>query len=83
MPTKEEIVDQAAEAATDLIFSHYDASAVEDVDVSIAFEEEELSIDIYLKTGAETDEDQERERRVADDAALAAVDVVDCMLEGE
>jgi hypothetical protein len=72
-PTDEEVVKAAAEAAEGLVFSRYKRSAVEDLDVTVTFEDGVLEVDVYLDAPAEArDPDQ-----VADDAALAARSAVD------
>ena len=76
MPTDDEVVQTAAEAAEDVIFSRLGVSEVEDYDVTVTFEERVLDVDIYVKApDAGADED-----RIADDAALAARGAVDELL---
>jgi uncharacterized alkaline shock family protein YloU len=72
MPTDEEVVRTAAEAAEGLIFERYKQSAVRDVDVTVTFEEGVLEIDVYLNAP-----DEEKAERVADEAARAARTAVD------
>jgi len=72
-PSDETVVQTAAEAAEDVVFSRLDASAVDDLDVTVSFEDGVLEVDVYLNApdaGADAD-------RVADDAALAARGAVD------
>jgi len=73
MPADEEVVETAAEAAKDVVFSRYDVGEIEDVDVSVSFEDGVLEVDVYVNA-PESDSD---ETRVADDAALAARGAVD------
>jgi hypothetical protein len=73
-PADDEIVQAAATAATDVIFSRYDRSAVRDLDVTVQFEHDRLEVDIYVDADGDTE-------RVADDAALAARAAVDDLLE--
>lgn len=76
-PSDEEVVQAAATAARDVIFSRYDRAAVTDVDVTVSFEEGILDVDVYIDASAgDADPD-----RVADDAALAARGAVDGLLE--
>lgn len=78
-PTDEEVADAAARAAQDVVFSRFDRGAVDDLDVTVGFENRVLEVDVYLDApdGA-ADPD-----RVADDAALAARATVDGLLEPE
>lgn len=75
------LVERASEAATDLIFSRYQASEIEDLDVTVSFEDEQLEVDVYFETGASSAAERERERQTADDAAMAAADAVEAVLE--
>jgi hypothetical protein len=73
MPADDEVVQTAAQAAQDVIFSRLDRTSVDDVDVTISFEDGVLEVDVYVHapdSTADTD-------RVADDAALAARSAVD------
>jgi hypothetical protein len=72
MPTDEEVVETASEAAQGLVFSRYAKSDVRDLDVTVTFDDGVLEVDVYLD--APDDPDPER---VADDAALAARAAVD------
>ena len=72
-PSDETVVETAADAAEDVIFSRYKQSAVRDLDVTVSFEAGVLEVDVYLNAPAD-DHDPER---VADDAALAARRAVD------
>ncbi len=73
MPTDEEVVQTAAEAAEGLIFSRLKNSNVKDVDVTVTFEDGVLDVDVYLNAP----EASEDEQAVADEAALAARSAVD------
>ncbi len=77
MPDDEEVVQTAAEAAEGLILSRLKNSNVEDVDVTVTFEDGVLDVDVYLNA-PEADED---EQVVADDAAIAAQSAVDDLFE--
>ena len=83
MVTSEEIVDHAAEAATDHIFSHYDASDVVDLDIRVSFEDRELDVDVLFETAASVDTSPEQERQIVDDATVAAAAAVDRLIADE
>ncbi|UPV99022.1 DUF3194 domain-containing protein [Halorussus gelatinilyticus] len=72
MPTDDEVVQTAAEAAEGLIFARLKNSAVKDLDVTVEFEEGVLDVDVYLNAPEADDEDE-----IAEDAALAARSAVD------
>jgi hypothetical protein len=72
MPTDDEVVQTAAEAAEGLILSRLSNSAVKDLDVTVSFEEGILDVDVYLNAPEADDEEQ-----IAEDAALAARSAVD------
>ncbi len=78
MPTDEEVVETASEAAEGLVFSRYKQSAVEDLDITVSFEEGVLDLDVYLN--APDDPDPEI---VADEAVLAAESAVDELFADE
>jgi len=76
-PSDEEVVRTAAEAAETLVFSRIDRSDVEDLDVTVTFEDGILELDVYLNAeSALADPDQ-----VAEDAVLAGRAAVDELLE--
>jgi len=72
----ESVVRAAAEAAQEVVFSRYSRSEVQDLDVTVTFEDDVLEVDVYLDAEARPDPE-----RVAEDAALAARGTVDDMLE--
>ncbi|WP_435180030.1 DUF3194 domain-containing protein [Halorussus sp. AFM4] len=72
MPSDDEVVRTAAEAAEGLIFSRLKNSEVRDVDVTVEFEDGVLDVDVYLNAP-----DAANEEQVAEDAALAARSAVD------
>jgi hypothetical protein len=72
MPSDDEVVQTAAEAAEGLILSRLSNSAVKDLDVTVSFEDAVLDVDVYLNAPEAADEEQ-----IADDAALAARSAVD------
>lgn len=71
------VADVAADAAESVVFSRYDRSEIEDVDVTVAFEDGQLDVDVYLNVP----DDQAGAQRAAEDAALAARSAVDELLE--
>lgn len=74
--TDRDVVQAAADAAENVIFSRLSATDVRDFDVTVTFEERVLEVDVYLDA-PEADEDADR---IADDAALAARAAVDELL---
>jgi hypothetical protein len=72
-PTDDEVVQTAAQAAEDVVFSRLSRSDVEDLDITVTFDDGVLDVDVYLNASdSRADAD-----RVADDAALAARGAVD------
>jgi len=79
MVSDETVVETAADAARDVVFSRFDRSSVADIDVTVTFEDGILEVDVYLDApDGRADPD-----RVADDAALAARGAVDDLLADE
>jgi hypothetical protein len=76
MPTDEEVVETASDAAEGLVFSRYKQSEVRDLDVTVTFEDGVLDVDVYLH--APDDPDPER---VAEAAALAGRAAVDDLFD--
>jgi len=76
MPADDEVVQAAARAAEDVVFSRLDTSEVRDLDVTVTFEDDVLEVDVYL----DAPEGRADEERVADDAALAARAAADELL---
>ncbi|PSQ49250.1 DUF3194 domain-containing protein [Halobacteriales archaeon SW_6_65_15] len=72
-PSGDEVVQTAAEAAENVIFSRLSNSAVKDLDVTVSFEDGVLDVDVYLNAP----EVERKEEKVAEDAALAARSAVD------
>jgi hypothetical protein len=81
MPTDEAVVQAASDAAEGLVFSRYKQSDVEDLDVTVRFEEGVLEVDVYLN--APDGPGQPDPEQVADDAALAARAAVDELFADE
>lgn len=74
-PSDETVVQTAAEAAEGLVFSRYSRSKVDDLDVTVSFEEGLLEVDVYL------DVESEEAEEVAQDAVRAAEAAVDELFE--
>jgi hypothetical protein len=78
-PSDEEVVETAAEAAEGLVFSRLATSDVDDLDITVKFEDGVLDVDVYVHApDADADVDQ-----VAEDAALAARAAVDDLFADE
>jgi len=73
-PSDETVVQAAAEAAEGAVFAHYRKSEVDDLDVTVSFEDGRLSVDVYLNPGDGTDPDPDA---VVDEAVAAAEAAVD------
>jgi hypothetical protein len=72
-PTDEEVVQTAAQAAENVVFSRLSRSDIDDLDITVSFEDGILGVDIYLNApDSRADADQ-----IVDDAALAARGAVD------
>ena len=79
MPTDEEVVQTAAQAAEGLVFSRFKRSAVRDYDVEVTFEDGVLEVDVWINApDAEADAEV-----VAEDATLAARSAVDELFEAD
>lgn len=76
-PDESEVVETAATAAEETVFSHYSRSAVRDLDVTVTFENEILEVDVYL----DAPDDAVDVEQVAEAAARAARSAVDELLE--
>ncbi|WP_160132710.1 DUF3194 domain-containing protein [Halococcus salsus] len=72
MPTDEEVVETASDAAEGLVLSRYKQSAIRDLDVTVRFEDGVLDVDVYLDAPADPDPEL-----VAEEAVLAAESAVD------
>ena len=79
MPTDDEVVQTAAEAAEGVVFDRYKQSEVDDVDVTVTFEDGVLDVDVYLNAPDHADDAQ----RVAEDAVEAAHDAVESLFAEE
>jgi hypothetical protein len=75
-PSDEAVVQAASEAARDVIFSRYSQSEVQDLDVTVTFDEGVLEVDVYVNAP----EGRADAEQVADDAALAARNAADDLL---
>ncbi|RJT02689.1 DUF3194 domain-containing protein [Halococcus sp. IIIV-5B] len=78
MPTDEEVVETASDAAEGLVLSRYKQSAIRDLDVTVRFEDGVLDVDVYLDAPADPDPEL-----VAEEAVLAAESAVDDLFEDE
>ena len=72
-PTDEEVVRTAAEAAEGVVFAQYRQSEVDDLDVTVTFEDGVLDVDVYLNAP----DDEHDPEAVAEEAVAAAADAVD------
>lgn len=79
MPTDEEVVQTAAEAAEGLLFSRVKNSSVKDVDVTVTFEDDILEVDVYLNAP----EADANEQQLAEEAAQVAQNAVDELFAAE
>lgn len=73
-PTPEAVVRAAAEAADAVVFDRYRKSEVDDLDVTVQFENDILEVDVYLDAPGDA-------ALVADEAARAARAAADQLLE--
>ncbi|QSW98552.1 DUF3194 domain-containing protein [Haloterrigena alkaliphila] len=80
-PTDEAVVQTASDAAEGLIFSRYKQSNVRDCDVTVAFEDGVLEVDVYLNVPGAEEGPGPGPDQVADAAARAARDAVDDLFE--
>jgi hypothetical protein len=76
-PADEEVVQTAAAAAENVVFSRFSQSDIDDLDVTVTFENRVLEVDVYLNASSGTDDPEQ----VTEDAALAARAAVDDLLE--
>lgn len=76
-PSDADVVEAAADAARDVVFSRIDSRDVDDLDVTVTFEDYRLDVDVYVNAPDALADTQQ----VADDAALAARTAVDDLLE--
>ncbi len=74
-PDETTVVQQAADAAENIIFSRIDRAEIRDLDVTVALEDGQLEVDVYLDAPDAGDAEQ-----VAEDAALAARSTADDLL---
>lgn len=76
-PNDEEVVQTAAAAAENVVFSRFSQSDIDDIDVTVTFEDAILEVDVYVNASGGTDDPE----RVVEDAVLAARAAVDDLLE--
>ena len=72
-PDDDAVVQAAASAAENVVFSRYSQSEVRDVDVTVTFEDGQLEVDVYLDAPGDAEQ-------VAEDAVLAARRAADDLL---
>jgi len=72
-PTDDAVVDAASDAAEGLVLSRYRQSEIDDLDVTVSFENGILEVDVYLNAP----EDTEDPGQVTEDAVRAAEAAVD------
>lgn len=79
MPSDEDVVQTAAEAAEGYIFSRVKQSDVRDLDVAVSFEDGVLTMDVYLNAPeADVEADE-----LADEAARVGQEAVDDLFAAE
>ncbi|WP_096390639.1 DUF3194 domain-containing protein [Halopenitus persicus] len=76
-PSDDEVVRTAAEAAEGVVFSHYRQSTVDDLDVTVTFEDGVLDVDVYLNAP----DDEVDPEAVVEEAVAAAGDAVDDLFD--
>jgi hypothetical protein len=72
-PDDATVVQAAATAAENVVFSRYDRNEISDVDVTVTFEDGQLEVDVYLDAPGDAEQ-------VAEDAVLAARRAADDLL---
>ncbi|MFB6304021.1 MAG: DUF3194 domain-containing protein [Haloferacaceae archaeon] len=73
-PSDEAVVTAAAEAAEGVVLDRYKQSRIEDLDVTVTFEDGVLEVDVYVNPPEDADADPEAVVAEAVEAAEAAVD---------
>ena len=76
-PTDDEVVEAASDAAEGLVLSRYRQSEIDDLDVTVRFEDGVLEVDVYLNAPDDTEDPEQ----VAEDAVRAAEAAVDELFE--
>ena len=72
-PEDAAVVQAAATAAENVIFSRYSRREISDVDVTVTFDDGQLEVDVYLDAPGDAEQ-------VAEDAVLAARRAADDLL---
>ena len=72
-PDDDAVVQAAASAAENVVFSRYSQRELRDVDVTVMFEDGQLDVDVYLDAPGNAEQ-------VAEDAVLAARRAADDLL---
>ncbi|MFB6088103.1 MAG: DUF3194 domain-containing protein [Haloarculaceae archaeon] len=73
-PSDEAVVTAAAEAAEGVVLDRYKQSRLEDLDVTVSFEDGVLEVDVYVNPPESADHDPDEVVDAAVAAAEAAVD---------
>ncbi|MFB6157624.1 MAG: DUF3194 domain-containing protein [Haloferacaceae archaeon] len=73
-PSDEAVVTAAAEAAEGVVLDRYKQSRLDDLDVTVTFEEGVLEVDVYVNPPADAEPDPDAVVADAVAAAEAAVD---------
>lgn len=73
-PTDEEVVEAAAAAAEGVVLDRYKQSRIDDIDLTVTFEDGVLEVDLYVDPPDDADADPDEVVDAAVAAAEAAVD---------
>jgi hypothetical protein len=76
MTDEEAVVQAAAEAAEEVVLSRLGHGDVEDLDITVSFEDAVLEVEVYVHAPEAENTDQ-----VVDDAVLAAQNAADDLVE--
>ena len=82
-PTDEEVVEAAAAAAEGVVFDRYKQSRVDDLDLTVTFEDGVLEIEIYVTPPDDAGADPDEVVTAAVEAAEDAVDDLFAAANGE
>ena len=82
-PSDEAVVQAASDAAEGVVLSRYRQSQIDDLDVTVSFEDGVLDVDVYLNVPDDADADPEQVVEDAVRAAEAAVDELFAAAQGE
>ncbi|MFB6281729.1 MAG: DUF3194 domain-containing protein [Haloferacaceae archaeon] len=73
-PTDEEVVEAAAAAAEGVVLDRYKQSRIDDLDLTVTFDDGVLEVDVYVNPPDDADHDPDEVVDAAVEAAEAAVD---------